>query len=246
MDHGTLDNYLFQVNQLEFGKFHEISVRTTKAIVYLHKEMPTENHYDIEPGNVLLDSNSTPKVADFGLAKRCNRDITHMTLTGGRGTPGDDMDELMVVCGIEENRSKVENMAKVALWCVQYKPKARPSVTVEVKGLEEAIRGSTADIPTTYTTGTTSSFDSGSPQNKSGQTIFWNGKVAASGGCCGVANTIASTGGLLLSHKQIGVHSSNILGLGLRSCAEEPIRKDAHDWDHHINDAYNCMHIVVQ
>lgn len=49
------------------------------------------------------------------------------------------MDELVVVCGIEENRSKVENMAKVALWCVQYKPKARPSVTVEVKGLEEAI-----------------------------------------------------------------------------------------------------------
>lgn len=88
MDHGTLDNYLFQVNQLEFGKFHEISVGTTKAIAYLHKEMPTENHYDIKPGNVLLDSNFTPKVADLGLAKLCNRDITHMTLTGGRGTPG--------------------------------------------------------------------------------------------------------------------------------------------------------------
>lgn len=29
-----------------------------------------------------------PKVADFGLAKLCNRDITHLTMTGGRGTPG--------------------------------------------------------------------------------------------------------------------------------------------------------------
>ena len=41
-------------------------------------------HYDIKPGNILLvlDAKFGP-----GLAKLCNREITHVTLTGGRGTP---------------------------------------------------------------------------------------------------------------------------------------------------------------
>ncbi|KAM0985905.1 hypothetical protein ACFX13_013362 [Malus domestica] len=37
------------------------------------------------PENILLDANFFPKV---GLAKLCNRENTHITLTGGRGTPG--------------------------------------------------------------------------------------------------------------------------------------------------------------
>ncbi|KAJ4975878.1 hypothetical protein NE237_000984 [Protea cynaroides] len=44
-------------------------------------------HYDIKPGNILLDSNFCPKVADFGLAKFCNKE-SHVTMSGGRGTPG--------------------------------------------------------------------------------------------------------------------------------------------------------------
>ena len=76
-------------SMLESEKLREIAVGTAKAIAYLHEECQQRIiHYDIKPGNILLDSKFTPKVADFGLAKLCNRDNTHITLTGGRGTPG--------------------------------------------------------------------------------------------------------------------------------------------------------------
>ena len=76
-------------SMLESEKLREIAVGTAKAIAYLHEECQQRIiHYDIKPGNILLDSKFTPKVADIGLAKLCNRDNTHITLTGGRGTPG--------------------------------------------------------------------------------------------------------------------------------------------------------------
>ncbi|XP_038973496.1 rust resistance kinase Lr10-like [Phoenix dactylifera] len=41
------------------------------------------------------------------------------------------------VCGIrEEEREKAERMSKVALWCVQYQPEARPPMSKVVKMLE--------------------------------------------------------------------------------------------------------------
>ncbi|KAK6119810.1 hypothetical protein DH2020_046435 [Rehmannia glutinosa] len=90
MENGSLDNHLFSENQeLQWDKLHEIAVRTAKGIAYLHEECQQRIiHYDIKPGNVLLDENFSPKVADFGLAKLCNRNDSHVTITGYRGTPG--------------------------------------------------------------------------------------------------------------------------------------------------------------
>ncbi|PIA40858.1 hypothetical protein AQUCO_02400126v1 [Aquilegia coerulea] len=90
MVNGSLDRFLFQERRtIEFEKLHEIAVGTARGIVYLHEECQQRIiHYDIKPGNILLDAFFIPKVADFGLAKLCNRDNTHVTMTGGRGTPG--------------------------------------------------------------------------------------------------------------------------------------------------------------
>ncbi|WVZ20527.1 hypothetical protein V8G54_007849 [Vigna mungo] len=91
MVNGPLEKYLFHESTiLSFEKLHEIAIGTARGIAYLHEECQQRIiHYDIKPGNILLDMNFCPKVADFGLAKICNRDHTHITMTGGGGgTPG--------------------------------------------------------------------------------------------------------------------------------------------------------------
>ncbi|KAK8972823.1 hypothetical protein V6N11_057334 [Hibiscus sabdariffa] len=195
MQNGSLDRFLFSEDKkLGFQQLQDIAVGTAKGIAYLHEECQQRIiHYDIKPGNILLDANFFPKVADFGLAKLCNRDNTHVTMTGGRGTPGyaapelwmpypithkcdvysfgmllfeiigkrrnldrnlpesqewfpvwvwkkvetGSVAELMTVCGVEEDqRDTGERMVKTALWCVQYRPESRPSMSVVVKMLE--------------------------------------------------------------------------------------------------------------
>ncbi|KAF5461526.1 hypothetical protein F2P56_017615 [Juglans regia] len=98
MDNGSLDKYLFGSKQeIEWEKLHEIAVGTAKGIAYLHEEcQPRIIHYDIKPGNILVDANFSPKVADFGLAKLCNRDGTHVSVSGYRGTPGYSAPEFML------------------------------------------------------------------------------------------------------------------------------------------------------
>ncbi|XXG58238.1 hypothetical protein AAC387_Pa04g0597 [Persea americana] len=197
MDNGSLDNFLFGKNKkIELEKLYGIAIGTAKGIAYLHEECQQRIiHYDIKPGNVLLNANLNPKVADFGLAKLINRDSSHVVMTGGRGTPGYaapelympfpvthkcdvysfgmllfeivgrrknldinqtesrewfprwvwdkyEKQELEVItkdCEVEdEDREKVERMCKVALWCVQYLPDARPPMSNVVKMLEGA------------------------------------------------------------------------------------------------------------
>uniref|UniRef100_A0A8I7BDN9 non-specific serine/threonine protein kinase n=1 Tax=Hordeum vulgare subsp. vulgare TaxID=112509 RepID=A0A8I7BDN9_HORVV len=94
MVNGLLDRHLFGTpapdgRVIEFDKLHEIAVGTTKAVRYLHEECQHRIiHYDIKPENVLLGADMAPKVSDFGLTKLCDREDTHLTITGARGTPG--------------------------------------------------------------------------------------------------------------------------------------------------------------
>ncbi|KAL7187479.1 hypothetical protein ACSBR1_037537 [Camellia fascicularis] len=98
MENGSLDKHIFSDTQaIEWVKLHEIAIGTAKGITYLHEECQQRIiHYDIKPGNVLLDANFFPKVADFGLAKLCNRDNTHVSSAGYRGTPGYSAPEFLL------------------------------------------------------------------------------------------------------------------------------------------------------
>ncbi|KAJ3676836.1 hypothetical protein LUZ60_002560 [Juncus effusus] len=194
MENGSLDQHLFNKEKiLGFNKLPAIAVGTAKGIRYLHEECDQRIvHYDIKPGNVLLTASFSPKVADFGLAKLCDRENTHFTMSGVRGTPGyaapelwmslpvtdkcdvysfgmllfeligrrrnldielesrewyprwiwqkfnqDQIDEVIKVSKIAEKyKEAVERMCKVALWCVQYRPDDRPSMSNVVRMLE--------------------------------------------------------------------------------------------------------------
>lgn len=91
MENGSLDNFLFKAKSpaIEWRNLRKIAVGTAKGIEYLHHGCQQRIiHYDIKPGNVLLDRNLNPKVADFGLAKLCDKENTHIDMSGYRGTPG--------------------------------------------------------------------------------------------------------------------------------------------------------------
>ncbi|KAL5982671.1 hypothetical protein ACLOJK_016747 [Asimina triloba] len=78
------------VERLSPQQLYKIAIETARGILYLHQGCRSRIlHCDIKPHNVLLDSNYSAKVADFGLARMIDKDRSHVTLTVGQGgTPG--------------------------------------------------------------------------------------------------------------------------------------------------------------
>ncbi|XP_018445069.1 LEAF RUST 10 DISEASE-RESISTANCE LOCUS RECEPTOR-LIKE PROTEIN KINASE-like 1.4 [Raphanus sativus] len=62
-----------------------IAIETASALSFLHKSGII--HRDVKTTNILLDDNSTVKVADFGLSRLFSTDQTHVS-TAPQGTPG--------------------------------------------------------------------------------------------------------------------------------------------------------------
>ncbi|XP_044964317.1 G-type lectin S-receptor-like serine/threonine-protein kinase At1g34300 [Hordeum vulgare subsp. vulgare] len=105
MEHGALDSYLFDGSRRDVGfqTRRAIAVGVARGLRYLHEECQHKIvHYDIKPGNVLLDGALTPKVADFGLAQLLNRADTHKTVSGMRGTPGYAAPEMWMQAGASD------------------------------------------------------------------------------------------------------------------------------------------------
>ena len=68
-------------NKITFGKFLHIFYQIALGLEHLHKHEVI--HFDLKPGNILLDQSQCPKLADFG----CSRQRAHSYITAGaRGT----------------------------------------------------------------------------------------------------------------------------------------------------------------
>ncbi|XP_059078211.1 G-type lectin S-receptor-like serine/threonine-protein kinase At2g19130 [Cryptomeria japonica] len=94
MPNGSLNSLLFSGNSesklkvLDWKTRFEIVLGTAKGLLYLHEECrECIIHNDVKPENILLDSEFSPKLADFGLAKLLDRDFSRF-LTTVRGTRG--------------------------------------------------------------------------------------------------------------------------------------------------------------
>lgn len=58
----------------------DILIGIARGLAYLHEEVhPYIIHRDIKGGNILLDRDFTPKVADFGLSKLFGNDMSHIS-----------------------------------------------------------------------------------------------------------------------------------------------------------------------
>ncbi|TVU41096.1 hypothetical protein EJB05_14590, partial [Eragrostis curvula] len=205
MELGALDAFLLHRGRdVGLETLRSIAIGVARGIRYLHEECREKIvHYDIKPGNVLLDAALTPKVTDFGLARLVNHAATHVTMSRPRGTPGFATPEMWRQSGVTEKcdvysfgmllfeivglrrnfdeaapesqrwfpklawtkyvdgklmelvaelsdgsgvaaagdvaaqqKEMVERMYKVAFWCVQEMPEARPPIGVVVKMLE--------------------------------------------------------------------------------------------------------------
>ncbi|RDX99910.1 Rust resistance kinase Lr10, partial [Mucuna pruriens] len=90
---GSLQSFIFPPDDkdhfLGWEKLQHIALGIAKGIEYLHQGCNHPIiHFDINPHNVLLDDNFTPKISDFGLAKLCSKNPSLVSMTAARGTLG--------------------------------------------------------------------------------------------------------------------------------------------------------------
>ncbi|KAF2929893.1 hypothetical protein DAI22_05g089600 [Oryza sativa Japonica Group] len=82
LENGSLDQALFRDNNLnlDWAMRFEIILGIARGITYLHEESNVRIvHRDIKASNVLLDTDLTPKISDFGLAKLYDEKQTHVS-----------------------------------------------------------------------------------------------------------------------------------------------------------------------
>ncbi|KAK6931583.1 Protein kinase domain, partial [Dillenia turbinata] len=127
-----------RINRINIVRLYNFCHDNMLSAAYMREECQERIiHHDIKPGNILLDANSCPKIADFGLAKLRSGDNAHDNIYGYRGTP-------------EKDREKAERICVVGLWCVQDSLDARPPMSANVKLLEDGVEIMPPQNPFSY------------------------------------------------------------------------------------------------
>lgn len=73
--------------ELGWEKRFKIIIEIARGLEYLHEESRLKIiHRDLKANNILLDSDLTPKISDFGLAKLFGEDQSHVVTNRVAGT----------------------------------------------------------------------------------------------------------------------------------------------------------------
>jgi len=78
----SLSTYVREKSLPLRGKL-ELFIRICDAVTYAHQRGVI--HRDLKPSNILVESNGTPKVLDFGLARLADADVATVSLEPTRG-----------------------------------------------------------------------------------------------------------------------------------------------------------------
>ncbi|PIA27386.1 hypothetical protein AQUCO_07800018v1 [Aquilegia coerulea] len=99
MSNGSLNQVLYENHDrgIERKKLYDIAIETAKGLSYLHSYAGGQIiHNSIMPSSVFLDSNLSPKITNFELAKLMEKGATYYTLDRVRGIPGSAAPEMLM------------------------------------------------------------------------------------------------------------------------------------------------------
>uniref|UniRef100_A0A0E0BK35 Protein kinase domain-containing protein n=1 Tax=Oryza glumipatula TaxID=40148 RepID=A0A0E0BK35_9ORYZ len=118
MPNRSLDTILFDEDknkELDWEKRFRIISEIARGLQYLHEESRLKIiHRDLKANNILLDSDLTPKISDFGLAKLFGGDQSHIVTNRVAGTYGYMAPEY-AMCGQYSVKSDVFSFGVIIL-----------------------------------------------------------------------------------------------------------------------------------
>ncbi|XP_011069336.2 probable LRR receptor-like serine/threonine-protein kinase At1g56140 isoform X2 [Sesamum indicum] len=127
---GTESKYLY----LDCTTRYNICLGVARGLTYLHEESRLRIvHRDVKASNILLDSDLTPKISDFGLAKLYDDDKTHIS-TRVAGTIGYLAPEYAMRGRLTE-KADIFSFGVVALEIISGRPNYDPSFQHEMRYL---------------------------------------------------------------------------------------------------------------